>query len=215
MILSLHSPPKKTKIVYFRSCARVWASNVPATGCTYAFFVSVLLVVPQLVGVRVLNQLTNCSIRFNSCSYASLPGETTPVFNHFKSPCWSEKQKVSSRVINLVKKTHTKLSRQNISPEKFLCIVRSTQSTQHVKCSTCFLGLFCHPWRNIHQMTHRLEASHQLRKRDRKDAENFPFNGLWDAVFTAFGCNLSGDDFHLFTIFFSGAQHRSVCSRSC
>ena len=95
-------------------------------------------------------------------------------------------------------KTLTKLSRKNISPEKFLCIVQSTQSTQHVKCSTCFLGLFCHPWRNIHQMTHQLEASHQLRKRDRKDAENFPFNGLWDAIFTAFGCNLSGDDFHLY-----------------
>ena len=142
------------------------------------FFVSVVLVVPQPVGVHVLNQLTNCSVWFNSSSYASLPGEMTHVFNHLKLPCRSEKQKTSSRVINLVKKTHTKLSRKNISPEKFLCIVQSTQSTQHVKCSTCFLGLFCRPWRNIHRMTHQLEASHLLRKRDRKDAENFPFNGL-------------------------------------
>ena len=109
-------------------------------------------------------------------------------------------------------KKHTKLSRQNISPEKFLCIVRSVQSTQHVKCSTCFLGLFCRPWRDIHRMTHQLEASHQLRKRDRKDAENFPFNGLWDAVFTAFGCNLSGDDFHLYYSQFFFLVHNIVLS---
>ena len=68
------------------------------------FFVSVVLVVPQPVGVRVLNQLTNCSVRFNSCSFASLPGEMTHVFNHFKSLCWSEKQKTSSRVISQQKK---------------------------------------------------------------------------------------------------------------
>ena len=37
------------------------------------------------------NQLSNCSVRFNSRSYASLPGETTSIFSHFKSPCRCEK----------------------------------------------------------------------------------------------------------------------------
>ena len=42
------------------------------------------------------------SLWFNSHSWASLPGETTSVFSHFKSPCQSGKLKVSSWVINLV-----------------------------------------------------------------------------------------------------------------
>ena len=39
------------------------------------------------------NQLTNHSVRFNSRTYVSLPGETTSVFNHFKSPCWEAESK--------------------------------------------------------------------------------------------------------------------------
>ena len=67
---------------YFRSRACVWVSNVP----TCAFFVSVVLVVPQPVGVRVLNQLTSLSIQFNSHSWVlCITGKTTSVFNHFKS----------------------------------------------------------------------------------------------------------------------------------
>ena len=78
------------------------------------------------------------------------------------------------------------------SAEKFLCIVRSVQSTQHVKCSACFLGLFCCPWWNVrHSAVHQLEVLHQQRKSNRKYTEYFPFYGLWDAIFTAFGCNSS------------------------
>ena len=83
------------------------------------------------------NWLTIRSIRFNSCSYASLPGETTSVFNHFKSPCWSKKLKASSQVMNLAKNPHQNFWEEHYT-ERFLCIVRSTQSAQHVKCSTCF-----------------------------------------------------------------------------
>ena len=36
------------------------------------------------------------------------------------------------------------------------------------------------------------------RKSSRKHTEEFPFYGLWYAVFTAFGCNLRGDAFHRF-----------------
>lgn len=62
------------------------------------FFVSGVLVVPQPVSIYILNWLTSWSIQFNSRSYVSLPGEMTSVFSHFKSRCWSEKLKVSSRV---------------------------------------------------------------------------------------------------------------------
>ena len=83
--------------------------------------------------------------------------------------------------------------------EKFLCIVWSMQSAQHVKCSTYFLGLFCCPWRNVWRWAmhyaHQLEVSHQQRKSNRKYAEYFPFYGLWDAIFRAFGCNSSRDTF--------------------
>ena len=91
------------------------------------------------------NQLTNRSVWFNSRSYTSLPGKMTSIFNHSKLPCHSEKLKASSWVINFIKKPHTKLPGKNVVTEKFLCIVRSTQSTQHVKCSACFLGLFLSP----------------------------------------------------------------------
>ena len=129
-IISLHSPPQKTKIVYFRSCARVWASNVPVTGCTCLFFVSVVLVVPQPVDIRVLNQLTSCSVWFNSRSYVSLPGEMTPVFNHFKSPCRSEKRKASSQVISQ-KNTHQTFREEYIYRK---VSVHCTVSAEHPAC---------------------------------------------------------------------------------
>ena len=66
------------------------------------------------------NQLTNRSVRFNSRSYTSLSGETTSVFNHFKSPCWSEKPLASSWVMNLAKKPPTKIWRKSMI-ENSLC----------------------------------------------------------------------------------------------
>lgn len=88
-----------------------------------------------------------------------------------------------------------------------LCIVWPVQSTQHVKCSACFLGLFCHPWWNVwRQMMRQLEAAHQQRTSSRKYTEGFPFYGLWDTIFIAFGLNLSGDAFHKFHC---SVQHHS------
>ena len=125
------------------------------------------------------NQLTkNHSVWFNSCSYVSLPGETTSVFRHFKSPCWSEKLKASSRVMNLVQKKCT---------PKFLgrALYRnvSVHCTINVECQACevqhlllqFLGLFCRPWQNVRRRTTcQLETSHQQRKSNRKYSEDFP-----------------------------------------
>ena len=161
-------PEKQNKNIF--NLMHAWAA-APAAGYMCAIFVSVVLVVPQPIGVHVLNQLTNRSVLFSSHSVASLPGETTSIFNRFKSPC--------SQVINLVKKLHTKLSGKNISTEKFLCIVWSTQNAQHVKCSACFLGQFGHPGQNVrHRAPRQLEASHQQRKSSRKYTEDFPFYGL-------------------------------------
>ena len=80
----------------------------------------------------VFNQLTNCNVQFNSRFIASLYGETTSVFNHFKSPWWSEKLKASSWVMNLVKKMHTKISGEEYYTEKFLCVVRSAFSGKSI-----------------------------------------------------------------------------------
>jgi len=80
-------------------------------------------------------QVCSCSIQFSSCFYASLPGETTSVFNHLKSPFWSDKLKASSPVINSAPNFPGRIY------VKFLCIVWPTQSAQHVQCSACFLGL--------------------------------------------------------------------------
>ena len=68
------------------------------------------------------NQLTNRSVWFNSRTYASLPGETTTVFNHFKSPCWSEKLKASSGVMNLTQKMHTKISGKSMIQNSFCAL---------------------------------------------------------------------------------------------
>ena len=83
-------PLKNSLFLFVISCMCV-DTSAPATGCTCAFFSSVMLVVPQPISIRVLIQVTSCSIRFSSCSYASLPGETTSVFSHFKMPCRNEK----------------------------------------------------------------------------------------------------------------------------
>ena len=59
--------------------------------------------------------------------------------------------------------------------EQFLCVVRSTQSAKHVKCSACFFS----SW--DFSVTHggmydieQLKASHQQKKSDKKYAEDFP-----------------------------------------
>ena len=77
------------------------------------------------------NQLTNRSIWFSSCSYASLPGETTSIFSHFKSPCWSEKPKASSRGMNLKKKRTPKF------PGRVWYRTVSVHCTISIECQAC------------------------------------------------------------------------------
>ena len=134
-----------------------WSYHYALPPKNFFFSISVVLVVPQPISVRILNQLTNHSVRFSSRSYASLPGETTSVFSHFKRPSWSEKQKASSWVINLVKKLHTKFSGKNISTEK------SVQSAQHVKCMPASWNFYVtHGW--MHDVERRINWKHHINK---------------------------------------------------
>ena len=56
------------------------------------------------------------------------------------------------------------------------CMINAECQACEVQCLLLlFLGLFCHPWRNVRRRTTRqLETSHQQRKSDRKYAEDFP-----------------------------------------
>ena len=93
------------------------------------------------------NQLTNRSVWFNSRSYASLPGETTSVFNHFKSPCWSEKLKASSGVMNLTQKMHTKISGKSMIQNSFCALFnqRRAPSMWSAVPASSVLGTFLSP----------------------------------------------------------------------
>ena len=77
------------------------------------------------IDVRILNQLTTCSVQFSSRYYVSLPGETTSVL-----VISNGHTEASSRVINLIKKAHTKLCSKNMSTETFQCIVRPASEVQ-------------------------------------------------------------------------------------
>ena len=94
------------------------------------------------------NQLTNRSVWFNSCSYASLPCETTSVFNHFKSPCWSKKLKASSSVMNLVPpQKNPKISGKSIIQKSF-CVLydqRRVPSMWSAVLASSVLGTFLSP----------------------------------------------------------------------
>ena len=153
------------------------ALNAPATDCMCAFFMSVVLVEPQPIGVHVLNQLTNCNVWL----IPALLGEMTSVFSYFKSPCQSEKLKASSWVINLAQKMHTKLSRKKRLQKSFCalydqCIVPSMLLLSAVPASW---DLFCCPWQNLQcRTTCQLEVAHHQRKSDWKCTEDFPLHGL-------------------------------------
>ena len=121
MIIPLHSPSEKQKLFIFD----------PMHACGHQIRQQPVVHVPFCVwdvGCTTanqrsrFNQLTNHSVRFNSRSYASLPGETTSVFSHFKSPCQSEKPKASSRVMNLARKTYTKISGKSMIQNRF-CVL--------------------------------------------------------------------------------------------
>ena len=112
-------------------------------------------------------------------------------------------------------KTHTKKnpSKVYMYTEKFLvhCTINAERLACEVQCLLLkFLWLFCHPRQNVWRWTMH-QASHQQRKSGRKYAGDFPFYGLWDIVFTAFGCNSSRDAFHIFPC---SAKHRSLSSQS-
>ena len=91
----------------------MWTSNTPAPGCMCAFFMSVVLVAPQPISVRVLNQMTSHSIRFNACS---LHVTSWPDDFHFQSfQIGMPKQKAESELPG--SKSCPKATRQNFQEE--------------------------------------------------------------------------------------------------
>ena len=130
-----------------------------------ALFVSVVLVVPQLVGVCVLIQLTNCSVRFNFHSYASLPGKTTSVFSHFKLPCYA-KVKAESELPgdkSCQKNAHQTFREEYMYRKVSVHCMISTSTQSMVECTTSNDGV---NWK------------HHINKGKRKYIEDFPFYGL-------------------------------------
>ena len=183
----------------------MWASYSPATGCACAFLCQ-MLVAPQPVGVCVLTT-------WPIVAFSSIPA----LMRHFLarqlpfsiiSNCHAEARswKRAPRWWISPKKNAHQNFREEYDTEQFLCIVQSTQSAKHVKCSACFFS----SWRNVRRRTtRRLEVSHQQRKSDMKYAEDFPL------IFT--GCDVIWAEM-LFTNFFvvhnislSAASH-DLCS---
>ena len=132
---------RKTKIVYFWSHACVWASNSRATGCTCAFFVSEMSIVPQPISVRVLTSWP--IIAFGSIPtlvrhFLAIRLPFSVISNrHTEVRSWKQ---ASGWWILSKKKNHTKISGKSIIQKTFLCVVQSARSAKYVKCSTCFFS---------------------------------------------------------------------------
>ena len=169
MIISLHSSPRKTKKIFSILCMHVGIKCTSNRLCVCPF---------RLCGVgcatanwhsrfKPADQLY-CPVQFPLSCVTSWWDDFC--FQSFQITCQSWKRAPRGYILS---KNPTELSSKNISTEE--CIVRSMQTAHHVKCSACFLRLFCLPWQNVRrQTTHQLEASHQQRKSNRKYAEDFP-----------------------------------------
>ena len=118
------------------------------------------------------------------CSYASLPGKTTCVFSHFKSPCRSELPGDESCQKKCTPKFPGRVLYRKVSVH---CTITAERQACEEQCLLLqFLGLFCHPWLNGRRQTMRqLEASHQQRTSSFKLCI-MPMELLSG---TSFGCN--------------------------
>ena len=96
------------------------------------------------------NQLTSCSIRFNSRSYASLP---------------DEKLKASSLVMNLVKNPHTKISRKSIIQKSFCALYgqRRAPSMWSAAPASSVLGTFLSPMMECTTSTRSVTSTKEKR----------------------------------------------------
>ena len=136
-----YAVPQKTKIIYFWSYACMWASNLPATSCACAFFVSEMSVVPQPIGIRVLTS-------WPIVAFGSVPALMLCVTSwwdfRFQSLQIAMPKREAESELPGDKSRQKKRAHQNFweeyDTEQFLCVVWSTQSTKHVKCSACFFS---------------------------------------------------------------------------
>ena len=201
MIISLCSPSGKLKLFIFNPMRCVWASDSPAY-----LLVSEVLVVPQPIGIRVLTS-------WPIVVFGSIP----TLMHHFlvRQPPFSVISNRHAEARSWKRAPRWWISSKENAHQKFweeYYAVRSTQSAKHVKCfsswdflssmAECTTLNIASTW----SVTSTKEKWYEVRWR-------FPINfyGLWDAVFTAFGCNLSGDTFHKFLC---SAQHCCLSSQS-
>ena len=141
MIISLCSPSEKHFFKIFNPM-RVCGHQIRQQPVAHVPFWCLMCWLCHSQSAFAFNQLTNRNVRFSSRSYASLHGKTTSIFNHFKSPCQNEKLKASVWVMNLLKKTHTKIFGKSIIQKSF-CAERQACEVQCLLLR--FLGLFCRP----------------------------------------------------------------------
>ena len=152
--------PQKTKIIYFWSYACMWASNLPATGCACAFFVSEMSVVPQPIGIRVLTSwpiVVFGSVPALLRSFLVRRHPFSVISNHHaEAKNWKRASRWRILSTTTKKSTPTFLGRALYRKVSVCCMI-------NVECQACevqrlllqFLGLFCRPWRNVQRRTTR------------------------------------------------------------
>ena len=161
------------------------------------------------------NQLTNHSVQFNSCSYASLPERQLPFSvisnRHAEAKSW----KWASGWCIKKKKTHIKIYGKSIIQKSFSAsynqrgvpsmwssvLASSVLGTVLSPMVECMMSNNASTWNVISQM-----------KSDGKYAEDFPLIFMGHETHSInFGHNSSENTFHKFLC---SVQHRSVCSWS-
>ena len=133
---------RKTKIVYFWSHACVWTSNLRATGCTCAFFVSEMSIVPQPISVRILTSWP--LIAFGSIPtlvrhFLAIRLPFSVISNrHTEARSW--KQASGWWILSKKKTTH-----QNFREEYYTENV-SVRCTINAECQVCEVQRFFSSW---------------------------------------------------------------------
>ena len=157
MIVSLRSP---SEILFILDPLHACGHQMRQQPVACAFFVSEMLVVPQPISIRVLTSWP--VVAFSSPLLCVTSWQDNFRFQSFQMAV--PKQAPGWWVLS--KKTAHQSFLEDCYTEKFMCIVHSTQSAKREEqCLLLqFLGLFCHPWRNVRcQTTRQLETSHQQR----------------------------------------------------
>ena len=204
----------REKKLYFLSHACVWASNSPATGCTCAFFVSEMSIVPQPISLHVLTS-------WPVIAFGSIPTLVRhflarwllfSVISNHHAEVRSSKRAPGWWILSKNNNNHTPKFPGRVLYRKSLCASYDqcgVPSMWSAALASSVLGTFLSPM--VECMTSSKASTRYVTSTKEKWKEvpwRINFYGLWD---TAFGHNSSEDTFHKFLF---SAQHCSLCSRS-